>query len=104
MTVNEGLGGRMLMEGEQPKDQKHSDEASHDSAGRLVGAVVPQLDYGMREHVKDSDRQHQTGNQADDYLHPRVRQFESLRQPAPKQRRADDHRAIETQDNARFRG
>jgi hypothetical protein len=93
----------MLMKGEHPQDQKHSDEARHHAEGRLVGAVVSQFDHGVRQHVKDSNRQHQTGNQTDDHLHPQVRQFESLREPTPKERRPDDHRAVESQENPRFR-
>ena len=86
-----GLGRAMLVKVERSNEEKHAQQ-SHRRPER--GSVDADLVGRMRQHVKQADTEHQSGDKAHQNLHPRVRQPHTRGEPATSNRGSGDRDGV----------
>ncbi len=89
------FGQIMVVKMKETLNKKHRQKTTEHPSGRFVERM--QLLIGVRQKMKQGDAEHESGDEADGDLQPRVRQMDEQQEPAARQRSQQDQRAINCQ-------
>ncbi len=85
---------------ERANQEEHRQQPQHGPPDHSVERA--KLGKGVRQHVKQSDAEHQPGDEADRDLHAGVRQLHDKGEPAAPQRAEDNQPAVNDEQGEDF--
>ncbi len=89
------FGQIVVMKMKEALDKKHRQKTAEHPFSRLVERM--QLLIGVRQKMEQGDAEHQSGDEADGNLQPRVGEMDEQQKPAARQRSQQDQRAVKCQ-------